>query len=607
MKSHVSDLTELAERIYKDATAKCTALRQEQRDLDTLRSRVKHEGLSFFTITLPDLGKDFEQALALGQIGPTHFRSFRKYGKIPAFLRGFFGLVFDKASGRIHLEPEIPAIEGLRQLCLAFKKLEVSCSPRRVAAALQEFKDCEHAISEPVDPDDLLYFSEVADRLWSNLVSSDNLAPYGTIPRHGPGATAEKLTGNSKFLSTKWHERLEPYFPLLHTRFPNENAYGSEEFQSVTLVLEDEEQPVRVTPVPKTLKGPRIIAIEPVCMQYAQQAISKALVSAIEGSWIAGGHVCFTDQSVNQKLAMSASVTGRYATIDLSSASDRVINSVASYMFVSNPDLLGAIQACRSKRAQTPDGEVIPLLKFASMGSALCFPVEAMYFYTICVAALLRRRNLPTTTWNCFKVSRDVYVYGDDIIVPVDDAEIVVEYLQKYHCKVNVRKSFWTGRFRESCGTDAYAGEEVTPTYIRQLPPDNKREIRALIGWVKTANQFYGKGYWSTSDYLVKRVEAILGELPVVGPKCAGLGKVSFQHLVSSERWNKAYQRFEVKAWTAVPVYRTDKLDGYGALLKCLLRLENGGDIPIEIAADHLDRTARYGAVALKRRWTQPY
>jgi len=90
MKSHVSDLLKLAEHIFKDASAKCTADPLEELDLKNLRSRVEHEGLSFLTITLPALGKDFERSLASGRIEPTYFRSFGKYAKAPAFLRGFF-------------------------------------------------------------------------------------------------------------------------------------------------------------------------------------------------------------------------------------------------------------------------------------------------------------------------------------------------------------------------------------------------------------------------------------------------------------------------------------------------------------------------------------
>lgn len=604
MKSHERDLLELATCVLKDAVAKCTANQLEERDIETMISRVEDEGLSFLTITLPSIGKDLEQALAFGRIGSTHFRSFRKYGKVPAFLRGFFILIFDSSTGGILDEPQIEAIEGIRQISYLFKKLEVPCTQKRVRAAYRAFIQDEHDLQTPVDPDVTDYFCNVSRVLWSSLITSDDLSDVTSfVPKHGPGATAEHITGNNKYVIQRWHERLESYFPLLHNAFNSENAIESEEFEKLTLVSEEQEQPVRVIAVPKTLKTPRIIAIEPVCMQYTQQAISSMLVSALERHPISSGHVNFTCQEINGSLAMTASADGKLATLDLSAASDRVPYALAIRMFDSNPNLQGAISSTRSTRAQVPGEEVITLQKFAAMGSALCFPVESMYFYTICIGTLLKKRGLPVTYRNAMLVSRDVFVYGDDIIVPSDDAVVIMNSLHEHMCKVNTSKSFWTGKFRESCGVDAYDGHNVTPTYVRRLPPHNTREASSLLSWSKASNSFYKRGYWLTASHLIKRCETYLGALPIVGPDCSGLGKVSFQPLVSSERWNVDLQIHEVKTWMAVPVYQKDKLDGYGALLKCLMKA--GSTEPSDVK--HLERSVRHGAVALKRRWVRPY
>lgn len=607
MKSHVSALTELAVCIYIDAAAKCTANTNQARDLSTLRSRIEHEGLSFLTITLPSIGKDLERALSIGGIEPTLFRSFRKSGKAPAFLRGFFAQVFDVGTGRTLDEPSIEAIEGIRQIAYSFKKLQVPCSPKRTAKALAEFISCECELQVPLASDDIQYFTECSRAIWSHVFANEGLSLADMIPRHGPGATEEKVSGNQKFIFRRWHDRLEPYFPLFHNAFPNENAYESKEFERVQIVSEEDEHPVRVITVPKTLKAPRVIAIEPVCMQYIQQAISKSLTKRLQSHPLTRGHLNFSDQSVNGKLAMTSSKTGEFATLDLSAASDRVPLDLALSMFDSVPDVQGAIEACRSKRAQLPSGEVIHLKKFAPMGSALCFPVESMYFYTICIGALLRKHDLPVTLSNIRKVARRVYIYGDDIIIPAGDAVVVIDHLQKYYCKVGTSKSFWTGKFRESCGVDAYDGEVVTPTYVRHLPPVDQREASALLSWVSSSNLFYRRGYWKTSSHMLKLCETYLGPLPIVGGECAGVGKVSFQPIVSIKRWNRKYQVPEVRTWVATPIYRTDRLEGYPALLKSLLSLESRqSDEPLT-EKEHLRRTARYGAVTLKRRWVKPY
>lgn len=624
MKSHVSNLLELAICILKDAAAKCTVT-LDVRDVNTLTSRIEHEGLSFLTITLPTLGQDLEKALAAGQIGSRQFRSFRKNRKAPAFLRGYFSRVFDE-KGRIYDEPCVEAIGCIRQVAYAFKKLQVPCKPERVRRALAQFVVDERIFEVPILQGDFDDFCQVSRCLWGNVFGSEISLLSSAIPKHGPGATAERLSGNAKYLMQRWHDRLEPYFPVLDTAFVNANAMESPEFEKVKIVEEHEEQPVRVIPVPKTLKTPRIIAIEPVCMQYAQQALSEQIVSLLESHDLTRGHVNFTNQQVNRDLALSSSSDERFATLDLSSASDRVPYAIAIRMFDSNPDLRDAISACRSKTAQMPDGELVPLSKFASMGSALCFPVEAMYFYTVCVVALLRKRNLPLTLPHIETVCGEVYVYGDDILVPTNEAVYVSETLQKYYCKVNATKSFLSGKFRESCGMDAYDGREVTPTYIRRTPPRNKRSASELVSWVATANLFVKKGYHRTAEALFQRAEALLGKLPEVGEQFAGLGRiVQSGEPVSVHKWHKTFQSPRVKAWVGEPVYRFDPLDGYPALLKSLLSLARKPEVVIERdrrapalvrAAEqlavpfdegNLRRTARHGALALKRRWILPY
>jgi len=510
--------------------------------------------------------------------------------------------VFDTSTGRILDEPEISAIEGIRQIAYTFKKLLVPCATRRVRKALEEFIRIEHSLEGPEQGSkDLEVFLRVSDHLWGSLLT--NFAIEDLIPRHGPGATAERISGNQKYVMQRWHDRLEPWFPMLSFAFANEYASDTKEFERLSVIPECDEQPVRVITVPKTLKTPRIIAIEPVCMQYMQQAISRWLTRTIEQGPITRGHVNFHDQSVNRSLAMSASRERDFATLDLSSASDRVPYAIAIRMFDMHPDLQGCISATRSTRAKLPDGQVLTLKKFASMGSALCFPIEAMYFYTICIVALLEKYDLPVTFSNIRSVAKLVYVYGDDIIVPTDTAESVSYHLQKYSCKVNSDKSFWTGKFRESCGLDAYDGQEVTPTYVRHLRPSNRGEASSLASWVAAANHFYKRGYWSTASHMISVCESILGALPIIGPECAGLGKVSFQHCVSATRWNVDHQVHEVRTWCAVPIYRKDKLEGHGALLKFFLSSDNN----CQKDEKHLERTARHGAVALKRRWVRPY
>lgn len=614
MKSNVSDLLKLMEHVYIDASIKCTADVSDLRDLETIKSRTENEGISFLTITLPQFCSDFERSLQSGVIDSKAFRSFRKTRAIPAFLQGMLSHIFSRETGRIFdennpytgaAESDIPTIvEAVRQICLLFKKVEIECTSERTMLALNAFIEIERSFDDlQLRNEDLLEFEKVSRVLWPPIVSSIELDSL--VPKHGPGATAEGISGNQKYRWRIWHDRLEPYFPLVGNAYPLGTPADSEELEIVSILSMDEELPVKVTPVPKTLKSPRIIAIEPCCMQFAQQAIRDALYERIENHRFTAGRINFRSQFVNQSLASYASSSGLFATIDLSDASDRVPRELALEMFSSHPDLQAAVDACRSYSAKLPDGRLVsPLRKFASMGSALCFPVEAMYFYTICVVAILKKLNLPVTPRNIEKCTRGVRVYGDDIIVPITHADVVLDHLQKYNCKVNVNKTFVSGSFRESCGVDAFRGQSVTPTYLRKLAPENKRQYSEIISWVETSNLFYKRGYWRTARFMRKRIDRLVGPLPYVSETSPAIGYISFLGYRSVGKWNSNLQRFEIKSLVPSPVYRTDKLEGYSALSKSFRALEDSKKgLPLSRDALSLERYALHGAVVLKRRW----
>lgn len=612
MKSYESDYLELARRIYIDACLHCVA-KVSHRDLRTIRSRVQTRGISFLTITLPDFCSDFEKCLELGHVDSSLFRYFRKSGRLPAFLQGILSRVFDKETGRIN-DYETPnffsSIQAIRQICLVFKKVKRPCAPKREYKAFEGFVSVEHELSSFQLPEEeenkFLHTSFV---LWNRILA--NLRLDMLVPRHGPGNTAERYTPNGKYAWRIWHDRLEPFFPLLDCAFPisiGEATIKVEELEQVTIVSEDAEQPSRVVGVPKTMKGPRIIAIEPCCMQYTQQGIRDVLYTKLENDTLTAGHINFADQSVNQRLAMSSSIDGRFATIDLKDASDRVPRSLALRMFDSNPDLRDAIDACRSKRAKLPDGRIVHLSKFASMGNALCFPVESMYFYTICVMALLEFHNLPVSRRNVETVSTDVFVYGDDLIVPSDAATVVFDYLQKYNCKINDRKTFYRGSFRESCGVDAFYGIDVTPIYIRNDLPENLRNSGSLISCVENGNRFYHNGYYNTAQLLFDRAEKILGPLPHINENSGILGKRYWGPTPRSlMRYSRSYHDAEVRAWVPSSVEIYDPLDGFAALQKSLEKLERLSRLDLPRAKKPLEYSVLHGAAALKRRWVARY
>jgi hypothetical protein len=136
-----------------------------------------------------------------------------------------------------------------------------------------------------------------------------------------------------------------------------------------------------------------------------------------------------------------------------------------------------------------------------------------------------------------------VAVYGDDIIVPVDSRELLVEALEVLDFKVNAQKSYWTGKFRESCGVDAYCGENITPAYWRTF---NDGGPAALASTVETRNNFYKKFLLSAADRLASTTPR---GIPTVHMSSGVFGFKSFLGAETSgfkHRENPNLQRTEV-------------------------------------------------------------
>lgn len=597
MKRHL----QLIQSLLADAGRWCSV--STTRDFERISRRVEHEGFSFLAITLPGFCKDFERSLDLGRVCPTLFTSFKRRGALPLLLGGLLDLVFNRADGLLLDNADPTAVFYIRQVTLLYKKTLQPCTKVRERNAFDAYIECEKELREAQGSGEPDYgsFDLAAHMLWYNVlrrVDSDILRRT-IVPKHGPGATADKVVGNAKFAVKHWHSRLEEWFPSADFLIPN---YGFNEcLESVEFLEPENEIYPRVVSVPKTLKTPRIISIEPVCMQYAQQSLLEYLVDKLERDDFLDGCVGFTDQTPNQRMAQIGSANGSLATIDLSEASDRVSNSLVLRLFRQQPVLSAALQACRSTHANVPGYGVIPLTKFASMGSATTFPVEAMVFLTITVSAWIKSLNKSPTRKALKTFLKRVRVYGDDIVVPTDLAGAVVSELSHFNMKVNTTKSFWTGRFRESCGRDYYAGNDVTVTYMRREFPQRWRNASEMVSLVETRNQFFKAGCWATAKYLDEQIGK-LATYPIVEETSPIIGRNSFLPY-GVERVCEHLHRPLVKGLMLRVTQRPSPLEGYGALMKFFLK--RGRD-PI-FDAKHLERYGRPLSVDTKIGWAPPY
>jgi len=338
--------------------------------------------------------------------------------------------------------------------------------------------------------------------------------------------------------------------------------------------------------------------MEPAHNQYAQQSILEILVKDLEDDDLIGKMIRFTDQIPNQDLARRGSIRGQFSTLDLSEASDRVSLRLVARLLAPYPPLLRAVMGCRSQNADVPGFGVIHLAKFASMGSALCFPFEAMVFLTLVFIGIERELKRPLSTSEIQLLRSGVRVFGDDIIVPTRYALSVVASLETYGLKVNTAKSFWTGKFRESCGAEFYEGFDVRPVKLTHILPNSRRDAEEFIATVSHRNQLYKAGLWFTAQYL----DDFLGKIspfPVVSEDSSALGRVTFSREVSEERWDSKLQRWLVKAATVTSRIPISVASDRGSLLKFFLKR---GDQPI-FAKDHLERSGRPKSVDTRLRW----
>lgn len=203
--------------------------------------------------------------------------------------------------------------------------------------------------------------------------------------------------------------------------------------------------------VPKNYKEDRVIGVEPCMNMFFQKGIGAMIRRRLKRV-----QINLNDQTRNQDLAKLGSETGLLATLDLKMASDTVNRAIVEMLIP--PDWLLALEQCRSPVGVLPSGEIIRYQKFSSMGNGNTFELESLIFWALCSAVC---ENL------CGK-DACVGVYGDDLIVNTSAVETVVGLLNFCGFSLNLKKSFYDGPFRESCGKHYFNGTDVTPFYVRQ-------------------------------------------------------------------------------------------------------------------------------------------
>jgi hypothetical protein len=219
----------------------------------------------------------------------------------------------------------------------------------------------------------------------------------------------------------------------------------------------------RLSFVPKTAEISRTICTEPVLNMIFQKGIASLLEYRLKTFL---GIDLSKQPLKNQKLCRLGSKSGRFGTIDLSSASDSMSNSLVKEFFPA--DVVRWLARTRSPVTTLPGGQELDLHMVSSMGNAFTFPLQTLFFSALVYGAY--------KVYDLFPFRRPLgnqlgnfAVFGDDIIVRKEVYNLVCKLLHVCGFTVNVDKSFNTGLFRESCGHDYYYGYNVRGVYIKKL------------------------------------------------------------------------------------------------------------------------------------------
>jgi hypothetical protein len=228
----------------------------------------------------------------------------------------------------------------------------------------------------------------------------------------------------------------------------------------------------RLTFVPKSREVSRTICTEPLLNMLVQKGISSSFKRQLIRKF---GIDLRTQPTKNRELARIGSLTGKFGTIDLASASDTVSLNLLRQILPSY--ILSWLMESRCDKVTLPDGSVRQLHMVSSMGNDFTFPLQTIIFSAV-VLAVYRALDIKAVMPRHDSLG-NWSVFGDDIIVRRDAYDYVVNLLERIGFFVNHDKSFNTGPFRESCGSDFWSGYNVRGIYCQSLK--TKQDCYSLI------------------------------------------------------------------------------------------------------------------------------
>jgi len=474
-----------------------------QQDSEYLRTRCASEGDSVLLTALPTMGRAVELSLITCEpiVVPQGWELCGKT-RLPRFLNYLFLQVF-KTDG-VPLDREslnCQAAYLLRQLFLLYSKVETAVSPALSLLAIAQFK--ERTSKEPNVKYhlDLYEARALLGKVFRNGEPFvDDLHRFRNKPwgRHGPGAVASQASPSEKWEFNHW--------PGLQT-----SLFQFNERVSVPSKGMPSQPYSRVTCVPKDFRGPRVICIEPKENQFAQQGLMAILYKLCHANTLTRRSISFESTSRSEQLCYDNS----YATIDLKDASDYLSMSLVKRLF---PRWVFSLLTRYRTRTISSGSDTWRPRSFATMGSALCFPIETMVFWSIAKAVVNKIGAIEK------RPNREVRVFGDDIIVPLYSVNYVILALERCGLVINRSKTCVGPLVRESCGEWVLCGNSSRVIRFRSTGVSDERSWLQYCDYLTAVRT---RGLLNLESAITMQLENLLPSSDV------------------KRRWNRRLQRFE--------------------------------------------------------------
>ncbi len=361
--------------------------------------------------------------------------------------------------------------------------------------------------------------------------------------RTGPGAAvgalgndfysklfSSKLTSPSTFVGRLYYEEVHR----------NLSRIAAEETRAVLAGHGVTIRGSRLAFAPKNADVARCICTEPNLGIYFQLGFGRLLEVHLLGKL---GINLANQPFKNRELARIGSLDDSFATIDLSSASDSM--SLSMLRWALPRDWYFYLSELRSKTVMVGTREV-ELNMVSSMGNGFTFPLQTIFFSCV-VRAVARCQDHKLIDPHGDELG-NWGVFGDDIIVPKLLSPHVIRVLNLFGFRVNDKKTFVEGPFRESCGHDYYRGLNVRGVYIKHL---SSMQARASV--INQLNLFSTRTGLLVK-HLVKEVRgtAKYHYVPRWENDDAGI-HVPLLRVPVKLRKSKRYQSYLYRCWRAAP------------------------------------------------------